>query len=97
MIFSSPSWVPQISGAAPDTQTVGEFVLDPNSRLPLQTAGTPPFVDAISGKSYLIENLRERVELLARSLAQNLGWSPNAGDPWDKVVAIYSINTVSSH
>jgi hypothetical protein len=97
MIFSSASWTPQIRGVIPDTVTVGDFVLDPNSRLPLQAGGTPPFLDAISGKSYLIETLRERVEWLARSLARDLGWSPNVGTPWDKVVAIYSINTVSSH
>jgi hypothetical protein len=96
MVFSSPPWVPHTRGEIPDSVAVGEFVLDNNTRLPLQSAGKPPFLDAISGKSYSIETLRARVEWLARALARDLGWSPDKETPWDKVVAIHSLNTVSS-
>ncbi|KAL4782887.1 hypothetical protein BJX76DRAFT_368806 [Aspergillus varians] len=94
MVFSSPSWVPQIPCEIPDSITVGQFALDGNAKLPPQCGGKPPFVDAITGKSYSTNTLLERVESLSRSLAQELGWSPNEGSPEDKVVGIYSWNTL---
>ncbi|KAL2845911.1 hypothetical protein BJY01DRAFT_177131 [Aspergillus pseudoustus] len=94
MIFTSPSWVPEIPDEIPDTITVGDFALQANANLPPQCGGKAPFVDAITGKSYSTKNLLERVDWLSRSLAQELGWSPNEGSPEDKVVAIYSWNTL---
>ncbi|KAL4915860.1 hypothetical protein BDW62DRAFT_203312 [Aspergillus aurantiobrunneus] len=94
MVHSSPSWVPQIPCEIPDTTTVGQFALDGNASLPPQCGGKPPFVDGITGKSYSSKTLSERVEWLSRSLARELGWSPNEGAPEDKVVAIYSWNTL---
>lgn len=95
MIFSSPSWVPPISGEIPSSVPIGQFALDRNVRLPPQPHGRGPFVDAISGKWHPGNTLEARVDLLARALAKDLGWSPNEASPWDKVVAIYSLNTVS--
>ena len=76
---------------APDWLTVGDFVLG--------TKGAPgdkaPFVDPLSNQTYTIETLRLRVDHLARGLAEDLNWSPNEGSPWDKVVGVFSLNTVS--
>ncbi|KIA75543.1 hypothetical protein HK57_00682 [Aspergillus ustus] len=94
MIFTSPSWVPEIPGEIPDTITVGDFALQANANLPPQCGGKAPFVDAITGKSYSSKILLERVDRLSRALAQELGWSPNEGAPEGKVVAIYSWNTL---
>ncbi|KAJ0414846.1 hypothetical protein BJY00DRAFT_320714 [Aspergillus carlsbadensis] len=94
MIFTSPSWVPDIPGEIPDTITVGDFALQGNASLPPQCGGKAPFVDGITGKSYSTKTLLERVEWLSRSLAQEFGWSPNEGSPEDKVVAVYSWNTL---
>ncbi|KAL4869853.1 hypothetical protein BDV12DRAFT_208180 [Aspergillus spectabilis] len=94
MIFSSPSWVPDIPCEIPDSITVGQFALQGNASLPPQSGGKHPFVDAITGKSYSSKTLVERVEVLSRSLAQEFGWSPNEGAPEDKVVGIYSWNTL---
>ncbi|KAL2825067.1 hypothetical protein BDW59DRAFT_146767 [Aspergillus cavernicola] len=94
MVFSTPSWVPQIPCEIPDSVTVGQFALEGNASLPPQCGGKPPFVDAITGKSYSTKTLLERVELLSRALAQELGWSPNEGSPEDKVVGVYSWNTL---
>lgn len=95
MIFTPPPWVPKISERIPETLTVGEFVLEGDVSRPPTGSGKKPFVDAISGRSVSIEDLGDRVDGLARALAQELGWSPNEGSPWDKVVAIFSLNTVS--
>lgn len=75
----------------PDSVAVGDFVLGRNTA-PHDNA---LFVDAISGQSYTRKVLQSRVDCLARGLAQDFHWSPNTGSPWDKVVAIYCLNTVS--
>lgn len=93
MVFFSPAWVPQLLCEPPDSISVGQFVL---GQSPLRPQSVPrrPFVDGFSGNSYSIAVLQGRVELLARSLSKELGWLPNSGTPWNKVVAIYSLNTV---
>ncbi|KAL4879271.1 hypothetical protein BJY04DRAFT_229202 [Aspergillus karnatakaensis] len=94
MIFSAPSWVPEIPIEIPDSIPVGEFALQGNANLPPQCGGKHPFVDSITGKSYTSKTLVKRVDNLSRALAQELKWSPNEGAPEDKVVAVYSWNTL---
>lgn len=36
----------------------------------------------------------DRVEHLARTMAQEFGWQPNKGTEWDKVAGIFALNTV---
>ncbi|GFF58215.1 4-coumarate--CoA ligase-like 2 [Aspergillus udagawae] len=93
MVFRPPSWVPPITVAIPDSVPVGEFALNQTGRTASSEEETA-FVDGISGTSYAIKTVRQRVEHLARGLGQRLGWSPDSGSPWDKVVAIYSLNTI---
>ncbi|KAK6952084.1 hypothetical protein Daesc_006613 [Daldinia eschscholtzii] len=38
--------------------------------------------------------MTERYELLARSLAKRMGWRPNEETPWDKVVSVFSLNSI---
>ena len=40
--------------------------------------------------------VKERVDYLARGLAKELGWQPNQGSEWDKVVAVFSVNTLDT-
>ena len=53
-----------------------------------------PFTCGLSGTQYSIEEVRDRVNALARSLSKELGWHPNQGTEWDKVVGVFSVNTV---
>lgn len=53
-----------------------------------------PFTCGISGKSYTVSQQAQRVELLARTLSKELGWQPNTGTEWEKVMGIFSLNTV---
>lgn len=39
-------------------------------------------------------DVKDRVEYLARGLAKELGFQPNKGNEWDKVIAVFSVNTV---
>jgi hypothetical protein len=54
-----------------------------------------PFTCGLSGKTYTSLDVRERVEHLARGLAKELGFQPNKDSEWDKVIAVFSVNTVS--
>lgn len=97
MPFYPPAWVPKLPFDPPDTISVADFVLDENyERHPLGYSHAP-FTCGLSGKSYSAIDVRERVDYLARGLAKELGFEPNTGSEWDKVIAVYSLNTVSSN
>lgn len=59
------------------------------------TKSKNPFTCGLTGKTYTASEMKQRVELLSRALAKRLGFAPNEGTEWDKVVALYSLNTVS--
>ena len=55
-----------------------------------------PFTCGISGRTYTAVQQKERVDILKRSLAKDLGFEVNKGTEWDKVVGVYAFNTVRS-
>ena len=97
MVFRSPPWVPQIPFNLPDSIPVGEFILAGNRSLPPQIDVKAPFICALTGQTYSTQEVQDRVECLARGLCKEFGWSPNESSAWDKVVGIFSVNTVSRH
>ena len=97
MVFESPPWVPKIPFHLPDSTTVGEFVLSGNRNLPAEVDVKPPLVCALSGRAYYsAQEIYYKVECVARSLCEDLVWSANALSPWDKVIGVFSVNTVSA-
>lgn len=97
MPFYPPSWVPKLPFDPPDSVSVADFVLDENyGRHPLGYANNP-FTCGLSGKTYSALEVKERVDYLARGLSKELGFEPNKGTEWDKVVAVFSLNTVSTN
>ncbi|KNG50623.1 phenylacetyl-CoA ligase-like protein [Stemphylium lycopersici] len=85
MPFHPPSWVPQLPFDPPDTIPVCDFMLDENyGRHPLGYSFNP-FTCGLTGKTYTSLDVRERVDFLARGLAQELGMQPNEGSEWDKI------------
>lgn len=95
MEFHTPSWVPQITVPIPDDKLVGDFVVERKHRLYEWSADKPTIVCALSGRSYTIDDVRNRVSNLSKGLSKRLGWSPNKNSVWNKVVGILSYNTVS--
>lgn len=98
MVYSSPAWVPNLSlDDIPDSVTLAQFTLDGDSSS-RNDVTRALLVDGISGKSYSRKTLHQRVEWLAAALAKDLGWSiindASPSSPWDRVVAICSLNTV---
>lgn len=55
-----------------------------------------PFTCGLTGRTHSASELFQRSEHLARAFAKRLGWAPNEGTEWDKVLCIFSLNTVSS-
>jgi len=53
-----------------------------------------PFTCGLSGKTYTTQQVVERVEHLAQGISKELGWQPNQGTEWDKVIGIFALNTV---
>lgn len=49
----------------------------------------------VSGMSYSVTEVRQRVEAVAAALGRILSWSPTQGSEWDKIVAVFSHNAVS--
>ena len=94
MVFSAPDWVPPLPFDPPDSVPISEFMLDEKyGRHPLTNARAP-FTCGLTGKEYSALEVRDRVEYLARALSKELGWHPNKGTEWDKVVGVFSVNTV---
>lgn len=95
MVFTSPSWVPQLPFDPPDTATLPDFMFNEQYGRMAMDKSYAPFTCGLSGREYLPRELHQRVEHLASGLAKELGWKPNQGTEWDKVVGILSTNTVS--
>jgi acyl-CoA synthetase (AMP-forming)/AMP-acid ligase II len=96
MPFVPPAWVPQLPFDPPDSISIAEFMLEEhNGRHPLGYS-RPMFTCGLTGKEYSTLEVRERVDYLARGLAKELGWQPNRGSEWDKVIAVFSVNTLDT-
>ncbi|KAI0111081.1 hypothetical protein GGR51DRAFT_508811 [Nemania sp. FL0031] len=94
MVFTPPAWVPQLPFDPPDSIPLHEFIGNERyGRLPFDRSQNP-FTCGLTGKTYTHAQMRERHELLARSLSKRMGWQPNEDTPWDKVVGLYSPNTI---
>lgn len=94
MPFVAPSWVPQLPFDPPDSIPICDFMLDERfGRHPLGYSHNP-FTCGLTGKTYSSLEVKERVDWLARGLAKELGFKPNEGTEWDKVIAVFSVNTV---
>jgi long-subunit acyl-CoA synthetase (AMP-forming) len=96
MVFTSPSWVPQLPFSPPDSVSICDFMLEEHhGRHPLGYSNNP-FTCGLTGKTYTSLEVRERVDYLARGLAKELGFHPNKGSEWDKVIGVFSVNTLDT-
>ncbi|GKT42464.1 acyl-CoA ligase easD [Colletotrichum spaethianum] len=94
MVFTSPQWVPQLPIDPPDSITIAEFMSNEKyGRYPVAEARNP-YTCGLSGKSYTASEVKQRTDALARAIAKKLDFAPNEGTEWDKVVALFSLNTI---
>ncbi|KAK0703504.1 hypothetical protein B0T26DRAFT_657750 [Lasiosphaeria miniovina] len=94
MVFYPPAWVPKLPFDPPDSITIGDFMRsEETGRHPIAKSRNP-FTCGITGKTYTTAESFERVNLLAKALSKTMGWEPNADSPWDKVIGVFSFNTI---
>ena len=94
MVFTAPNWVDPLP-AIPDNIPISEFMLNEQyGRHPVKDS-RDPFTCGFTGKTYSAAEMVQRVDSMARGLAEELGWEVNKGTEWDKVLGIFSYNTVS--
>ncbi|KAL2689425.1 hypothetical protein Neosp_003479 [[Neocosmospora] mangrovei] len=94
MVFLPPPSVPKLPFDPPDSITIPEFVFsDKYGRKPLARS-RKPYTCGITGKSYTVSEVEEREKLLARALAKRLGYDLADHTEWDRVLALYSLNTI---
>ncbi|KAF2757742.1 phenylacetyl-CoA ligase-like protein [Pseudovirgaria hyperparasitica] len=94
MVFGPPAWAPKLPFDPPDSVSIPDFLFDEQyGRHPLGYAKNP-FTCGLSGATYNALEVKERIDFLARGMAKEFGWSPNNGTEWDKVVNIFSVNTI---
>lgn len=94
MVFLPPPSAPSL-GEIPDAVPLCDFMFDEkHGRRPIAES-LDSYICGITAKRVSARQQKDRVAWLATSLAQNLGWSVNEGSEFDKVVAIFALNTVS--
>ncbi|KAF7561176.1 hypothetical protein G7046_g2993 [Stylonectria norvegica] len=94
MVFTPPPWVPQMPFDPPDSITVAEFMNnDKYGRYPIGKSKNP-YTCGVTGKSYSATEVVRREEYLSRAIAKRLGFSIYEETEWDKVVGLYSLNTI---
>ncbi|KAM7209621.1 hypothetical protein V8F20_000024 [Naviculisporaceae sp. PSN 640] len=94
MVFTPPSWVPPMPIDPPDSITIGQFMRDESyGRRPIAKSGNP-FTCGLTGKTYTAAEAFERCDNISKALAKIMGWEPNVDSPWDKVISVFSYNTI---
>ncbi|EWY89542.1 hypothetical protein FOYG_10366 [Fusarium oxysporum NRRL 32931] len=93
MAFYPPSWVPNLPDI-PDSISVADFINTEKAGRKSFEKSKRPYTCGVTGKSRTAEEVAQRVDFLARGLAKTVGFDPHDGTAWDRVVAIYALNTI---
>ena len=98
MVFISPSAARFRLSDIPDSIPIAEFLLNEQwGRQPIRHS-RKPFVCGLTGKSYSVEEVKQRTDDLARGLAEAVDWSVRnqyGQGEWSRVAGILSFNSVS--
>ncbi|KAF3068601.1 4-coumarate--CoA ligase [Trichoderma lentiforme] len=93
MVFTPPSYLPQLP-EVPDSITIEEFLRNEQyGRYPVAKARNP-YTCGITGTTYNAAQVAERIDYMARAISKRLGLNPNEETEWERVVALYSVNTI---
>ena len=95
MVFTPPGWVPELAVEPPDSVSLVNFMLEEQWGRRSKQTSYPPFVCGLTNKSFTAKEQAQRIEELARGLAEALKWQVNEGTELDKVLGVFTYNTVS--
>ncbi|KAF4950260.1 hypothetical protein FGADI_8311 [Fusarium gaditjirri] len=95
MVFESPAWARALPPVhLPDSITIEEFMYsEQHGRKPLKQSRNP-YTCGLTGQTYTVAEVKERVESMARAIAKRLDWSVANNTEWDKVACVFSWNTI---
>ncbi|KHN98708.1 secreted aspartic proteinase [Metarhizium album ARSEF 1941] len=80
--------------ALPDSVTLEEFINKPGyGRHPIAES-RDPYTCGITGLTRSVAQVARRTDHLARAIAEQLAFDPHEGTEWDRVVCLYSLNTI---
>ncbi|KAL9020150.1 MAG: hypothetical protein Q9185_002607 [Variospora sp. 1 TL-2023] len=96
MVFTPPSEVPKLPFNPPDSIPICDFMLDERYGRRALNSSRPPLICGLTGVEYSAVEVKHRVDRLARALSKQLGWHPNEGTEWDKVAAVFSVNSIDT-
>ncbi|KAI1015538.1 hypothetical protein LB503_009874 [Fusarium chuoi] len=95
MVFESPAWaraLPPVS--LPDSITIEEFMYSEKHGRKSLKLSRNPYTCGLTGQTYTVAEVRERVESMAKAIAKRLDWRVANGAEWDKVACVFSWNTI---
>lgn len=91
---SLDQWLTRGMADIPDTVSLPDFILDNKYRSVSHEQAKNPFTCGLSGKTYTSLEWKDRIGSLAKAVQQELGFQVNNGTEWEKVVGVYTLNTV---
>jgi acyl-CoA synthetase (AMP-forming)/AMP-acid ligase II len=74
--------------------TIEQFMTDESFGRRSFAKSRNPYTCGLSGKTYSWIEMTQRVDFLSRAIGKRFGWQPAEGTPWDKVIAVFSLNAV---
>ncbi|KAL6872000.1 hypothetical protein J3F83DRAFT_733398 [Trichoderma novae-zelandiae] len=98
MPFTTPSYVSKLPFDPPESTPIHEFLFGDEGKY----GGHPiadslaPFTCGITGRSYSAAEVKNRIEWLSAALAADLGFEVNSGSEFDKVIGLFSVNTIDT-
>ena len=85
---------PEITGSmaeVPDSIPICDFMLnEEHGRRPISESWDP-YVCGLTGATFSMQEQKDRVTYLARSLSKELGWKVNQGDEYSKVAGVFAL------
>ncbi|QPC70334.1 hypothetical protein HYE68_001086 [Fusarium pseudograminearum] len=109
MTFNPPSWAPQLPSTylrltlyptiltktdIPDSISVADFINTDKAGRKAFSSSKNPYTCGVTGQSRSAAEVAQRVDFLARGLAKAVGFDAHDGTAWERVVAIYALNTI---
>lgn len=78
----------------PDSITLEEFLREERyGRHPLARSRNP-YTCGLTGRTHTASEVVQRTDLLSRALAKRLRFDPDDGTEWERVVGLFSLNTI---
>ncbi|PVH90390.1 phenylacetyl-CoA ligase-like protein [Periconia macrospinosa] len=94
MVFTAPPWIPSLLYGPPNSIPIHQFQFEEEHGRCQFRHSRDPFTCGISATTRSVVEIKSRIEYLAKGIGRAMGWAPNTGSEWEKVVSIFSMNHI---